>query len=352
MFGENAKSVWGGVVGQPRAVDQLTRAAAAPVHAYLFVGPPGSTKDEAARAFAALLLTGHDDPESRDARLALAGEHPDVREVERAGARISKEQVSEIIRNASLAPIESSRKVMVLREFHLLEAEGAARLLKTIEEPPASTVFIILADQVPPELITVASRCVRIEFSSIAEASICDVLIAEGATAETAAQAATAAGGNLTRARVLATDTGLVARREAFATIPRRLDGTGTNVVALVTELNTLIEAAAAPMATRQAAEAVALEARVTAVGERGSGRKQLEERHKRELRRHRIDELRSGLAVMAGTYRDALVANHLARPEAAVHAVHRIHVALESLDRNPNETLLLQALLLDLPSL
>jgi DNA polymerase-3 subunit delta' len=68
MFAEYARSVWDGVVGQPRAVEQLTRAAAAPVHAYLFVGPPGSTKHEAARAFAALLLTGHDDPDARDAR--------------------------------------------------------------------------------------------------------------------------------------------------------------------------------------------------------------------------------------------------------------------------------------------
>ena len=72
MFAEYAKSVWDGVVGQPRAVQQLTRSAAAPVHAYLFVGPAGSTKHEAARAFAALLLTGHDEPDARAARLALA----------------------------------------------------------------------------------------------------------------------------------------------------------------------------------------------------------------------------------------------------------------------------------------
>ena len=351
MFAEYARSVWDGVVGQTRAVDQLTRAAAAPVHAYLFVGPAGSTKHEAARAFAALLLTGHDDPDARDARLALAGEHPDVREVERTGARISKDQVSEIIRNASMAPIEGSRKVMLLHEFHLLEADGAARLLKTIEEPPASAVFIVLADQVPPELVTVASRCVRIEFASIPEATIREVLVAEGAEGEAATQAAAAAGGNLTRARVLATDPGLMARRQAFASVPRRLDGTGNNVVALCSELASLIEAAAAPLAARQADEATALEARVAAVGERGSGRKQLEERHKRELRRHRVDELRSGLAVMAGTYRDALVNEQMARPDAAVHAVQRIHQALDALDRNPNETLLLQALLLDLPS-
>ncbi len=91
---------------------------------------------------------------------------------------------------------------------------------------------------------------------------------------------------------------------------------------------------------------------RVAAVGERGSGRKQLEEQHKRELRRHRTDELRSGLAVVAGTYRDALVEGTSSRPDAAVHAVQRIHQALEALERNPNETLLLQSLLLDLPSL
>ena len=164
MFAEYSRSVWSDVVGQERAIAQLAHAAVAPVHAYLFVGPAGCTKDEAARSFAALLLTGADDAETRDARLILIGEHPDVREVERTGARISAEQVADIIRNASLAPVEGSRKVMILHEFHLLEAEGAARLLKTLEEPPGNTVFIVLADHVTPELVTIASRCVRIEF--------------------------------------------------------------------------------------------------------------------------------------------------------------------------------------------
>ncbi len=352
MFAGFTRSVWDGIIGQPRAVAQLTRAAAAPVHAYLFAGPAGSTKDEAARAFSALLLTGVDDADSRDARLILVGEHPDVREVERTGPRISKDQVSEIIRTASLAPVEGARKVMILHEFHLLESDGAARLLKTIEEPPPSTVFIVLADQVPPELITIASRCVRIEFTTIAEAAIREVLVGDGIEPVVAAQAAAAAEGNLARARVLAIDPALVQRRAAFAAIAMRLDGTGATVVALCVELNSLIEGAAKPLAERQAKEAATLEERVAAVGERGSGRKQLEERHKRELRRHRTDELRSGLAVVAGTYRDALVRGTVPRTESAVHAVQRIHKALEMLERNPNETLLLQSLLLDLPSL
>ena len=71
MFPEYTRSVWSDVIGQERAVEQLTHAAVAPVHAYLFVGPAGCTKDEAARAFAALLLTGSDDGTIRDARPAV-----------------------------------------------------------------------------------------------------------------------------------------------------------------------------------------------------------------------------------------------------------------------------------------
>jgi DNA polymerase-3 subunit delta' len=345
-------SVWSGVVGQDQAIRRLTQVATDPVHAYLFVGPPGSTKDEASRAFAALLMAGVDDPAQRDARLTLAGEHPDVREIQRLGARISKDQVGDIIRNASLAPVEGNRKVMILHEFHLLEADGAARLLKTLEEPPQSTIFIVLADQVTPELITIASRCVRIVFAALSTEAVAAQLVESGIDPDTAAVAAQAAEGNLTRARVLATDTGLMARRDAFAGVAARLDGTGTTVVTLCAEVLALIDAAATPLAARHAEELAALESRVAATGERGSGRKAMEDHHKRELRRHRVDELRSGLGVLAGAYRDALVGGRLPRPDAGVTAVTRIHASLEAMERNPNEALLLQALLLDLPSL
>jgi DNA polymerase-3 subunit delta' len=344
-------AVWDGVVGQARAVARLVACAPDPVHAYLFVGPPGCTKDLAARAFAALVMSGSDDPGSRAARLVLAGEHPDVREVRRVGAAISAEQIDDIVRSAALAPVEGDRKVMILDEFHLLTAQGAARLLKTLEEPPASTMFIVLADQVDTELVTIASRCVRIEFGPIDEAAIAAALVADGHPADVAASAAAAASGNLDRARVLVTDPGLAARRAAFAAIPGRLDGTGFTVVTLADEIVALADQAAASLTPLHAADIAALEERVAAAGERGSGRKALEDRHKREVRRYRTDELRTGLAAMAGVYRDVLVQGTASRPEAATRAVHRIHTALEALERNPNETLLLQALLLDLPT-
>jgi DNA polymerase-3 subunit delta' len=352
-LGDGAGTVWADVVGQEAAVEHLRRSAGDPVHAYLFVGPPGCTKDEAARAFAALVLTGGvDDAHRRDARLALAGEHPDVREIERVGAAISADQAREIVRVAALAPAEGPRKVMILSEFHLLRAEGAALLLKTIEEPPPSTMFVVVADHVPPDLVTIASRCVRVEFRSIPDDIVEARLVAEGVPAARAADAARSAAGDLGRARVLASDDSLVARRAAFAGVPRRLDGTGATVIRLVNELQSLIEQAAAPLAERQEAEVAALDARAAQFGERGSGRKALEDRHRRELRRHRTDELRSGLAVLAGVYRDALVAGGRHRPDALSDAVHRIHRSLEALERNPNEALLLQALLFDLPSI
>ena len=343
-------SVWDGVVGQPGAVAALRAQLAAPVHAYVFVGPSGSTKHDAARAFAASLLTGADEPDGRDARLCLRGEHPDVHEVERTGPAISADQAREIIHVTSLAPVESARKIVVLHDFHLLTAEAAARLLKPIEEPPPSTTFLVLADFVPPELITIASRCVRIEFRSIPAAVLADRLRVEGVADDAVDDIVAAAGGDIARARILASDAELVERRRAFATVPTRLDGTGAAVMTTVDDLLARIEAAAAPLAARHATEVADLDARIERFGERGSGRRTLEERHKRELRRHRTDELRSGLGVLAGAYRDILVSGNPQHPQGVVDAVTRIHGAVESMEHNPNEALLLQSLLWSLP--
>jgi DNA polymerase-3 subunit delta' len=345
-------SVWDDVVGQDEAVRRLVRAAEAPVHAYLFIGPPGSTKKEAARSFAATIIGGVDDPDQRDAALVLRGEHPDVKEIERVGPAISKDQADEIVRTASLAPSEGERKVMILDEFHLLRAEAASRLLKTIEEPPPSTTFVILADFLPHDLITIASRCARIEFRLVDQQHVADRLVSEGVDPESAAEAAHAAGGNLDRARVLAADPELAARRRAFAEVPHEIDGNGATVMRLVDDLLGRIETAAGPLTDRHAAEVEALEERIARYGERGSGKKALEERHKRELRRHRTDELLAGLTVIAGAYRDALVAGGVQRPEAVAGAVTDIHRAMEAFEHNPNEALLLQSLLWSLPVL
>jgi len=343
--------IWDDVVGQPAAIAQLRAAAdRGPVHAYVFVGPSGSTKMQAARAFAARLMTGTESADGRDAALILRGEHPDVHEVRRVGARIDTEQAKAIVHQASITPNESSSKVMILDEFHLLAPEGAGRLLKTIEEPPDSTTFLVLADFVPTELVTISSRCVRVDFHAIGPDVVAARLVAEGIDPAAAMTAARAAHGDLDRARVLATDPALSERRAAFAGAPHRLDGTGAVAFAIAGELLTMIDAASAPLVARHETEAAALQERIEAHGERGSGKKQLDERHKRELRRYRTDELRSGLAALAATYRDTATNGGGTDVGSCADAVHRIHDAIEALDRNPNERLLLESLLWSLP--
>ena len=346
-----AEDLFDAVIGQDAAVAKLREAAVAPVHAYLLAGPPGSGKREAARAFAAALLCPNGgDGTCRDCRLALAGEHPDVREVERSGAAISIDQARDITTLAWRTPVEGSRKVLILHEFHLLRDEGAAALLKTIEEPPASTVFVILADDVPPELITIASRCARIDFRPVPHDLVVATLVDEGTSPDSAALVADAAGGNLDRARLLATDPALAARRDAFHRLPTRLDGHGATVMAATDELLGLIDGAAEPLKQRHAAEVAELDRRAAQFGERRGDRREVEDRHKRELRRHRTDEMKSGLVAMAAAYRDRLAEGTLPDATGGVAAVKLVHEAIEALERNSNERLVLEALLLRLP--
>jgi DNA polymerase-3 subunit delta' len=341
------------VIGQDHAVAQLTAAAVRPVHAYLLVGPAGAGKRAAARAFAALLLSAgsEGDEAERHVRLALAESHPDLHIVEptTAQGRMDVETARSIVKQAVLSPAEGSRKVLVLEDFHLIDRFGAI-LLKYVEEPPASTFFVILAEDVPPELVTIASRAVRIDLGPIPLAAVTDRLVADGVEVEQAEAIAAAAGGDLDRARLLATDARFALRSDALRAMPARLDGTGARAAELAAEVKALIDDAQDVIDARHVAEAAELQERIERYGQRGSGKKEIEDRQKREVRRHRMAELRFALATFAGLYRDALPsAQH---PDQIVDGLHRIDDAALALERFPNETLMLQALLAHLPSL
>lgn len=346
--------LWHDVVGQGRAVAALQAAATRPVHAYLLVGPAGSGKRAAARAFAGALLAI--DAASRDAdvdraiELCLDEAHPDLHVFEPEGASLTVGDAEEIVTAASRSPVEGTRKVLVLDEFHKVQQAGPA-LLKTIEEPPASTVFVILAEEVPNELVAIASRAVRVDFGPVPQDAITERLVHEGIDRETAATTAAAAGGDLHRARLLAGDPSLVVRRDSWGSIPHRVDGTGHTAAALVDEVIAHIDAAQGPLDDRHEAERAALEEQIETYGLRGGGQlKELEKRHKREVRRHRTAEIRFGLAVLAGEYRDRLAT--AADPTGHLASLQGVQETAEALIRNPNETLLLQALVVGLEPL
>ncbi len=354
-------ALWATVVGQEPAVALLRQAANQPVHAYLLVGPPGAGRTEAARAFAGTLFagsgpaedgsTGGDLEGQRHRALAAIGQHPDLVLVEPEGRSLLVADAERITVEGWRSPIEADRKVIVVDRFDTAEPAAASSLLKTIEEPPASAVFVLLAEEVPDEHVTIASRCVRVDLPPVPDQVVADALVAEGVAADRADELATASAGSVARARLLAVDPAFLGRRDAWHSVPERLDGSGAVVAVLVAELRGLIDEAQGPLEDRHCIELQALTEHEEAFGARGSGRRELVDRHKREIRRHRDDELRFGLATLARAYLARSVPDGPSPAEACLLATERITEATGDLLRNPNETLLLQALFLDLPT-
>ena len=349
------------MVGQGPAVALLRQAANQPVHAYLLVGPPGAGRTEAARAFAGTLFagsapaedgsTGEDLEGQRHRALAAIGQHPDLVLVEPEGRSLLVADAERITVEGWRSPIEADRKVIVVDRFDTAEPAAASSLLKTIEEPPTSVVFVLLAEEVPAEHVTIASRCVRVDLPPVPDQVVADALMAEGVAADRADELATASAGSVARARLLAVDPAFLGRRDAWHSVPERLDGSGAVVAVLVAELRGLIDEAQGLLQDRHCIELEALTEYEEAFGARGSGRRELVDRHKREIRRHRDDELRFGLATLARAYLARAVPDGPSPAEACLSATERITEATGDLLRNPNETLLLQALFLDLPT-
>jgi DNA polymerase III subunit delta' len=364
------EGLFSGIVGQDRALAALEAAVARPVHAYLFVGPAGTGKRRAAQGLAAGLLCPASPPDGtcESCTRVLAGVHPDVIQVEREGAAIGIDTAREVIQAAFTSPVEGPRKVVVLHDFHLVR-DAAPALLKTIEEPPETTVFVILAEHLPPDLVTIASRCVQVEFRPLTAEQVAAALRGEGVGLELAAHLAEASGGRLDRARLLARDQQFEARRQAWRDIPARLDGTGATAALIADELMGFLESSVEPLKATQAAQLKELTERneraaaVVSSGRSGSagragraskaalnaGVKNMEERHRREQRRQRTDELRFGLATLAGAYRQRIESGSGINRLSSMEAVRHIDKLSKDLTYNPGELLAIQALLVRL---
>src|SRR6267378_2016543 len=150
------------ILDQPRAVDLLRRALASDrvAHAYAFVGPPGAGRMTTALAFAEELLG------------SASRQHPDLHvivptppETNARGARaIRIGAIRELERQASLRPAMARRKVFVLDEAERMTGEAPQAFLKTLEEPPAATVMILILPRARALPATVLSRCQVVRF--------------------------------------------------------------------------------------------------------------------------------------------------------------------------------------------
>lgn len=281
-----------GVIGHRRLIELLGREVTAPAHAYLFVGAPGVGKATVARRFAATLLcpTGgsHDGPCST-CRRALAAGHPDLLVVEPEGAQsLGVEQARSAITQAARAPVEAARKVFVVDEAGAMTEQAANALLKTLEEPSASTIFILVSeseDDLPP---TVQSRCRTLHFGRVGEEELAAALEATGLSPERALTVTRVSGGRPGVALHLAHRPEVADFRAMWLNLPVRVSARPGDAFRLAAELLEAVE----PM----------LEPAPEADGSTRTARDQAE----RDRRRARQGLIVAGLEILASWYADS----------------------------------------------
>ena len=136
------------------------------------------------------------------------------------------DDLRQVVALAQRRPLHSARQVIVVLDVHLAALRAPA-LLKTLEEPPGDTVFVLLADDVTPDLVTVASRCVEIAFPPVPRADLVRWLTVDGVAPDMAAVVADSSGGNPERARVMVDDPDVAARVALWTSVPDELTAAG-----------------------------------------------------------------------------------------------------------------------------
>jgi DNA polymerase III subunit delta' len=296
---------------QPAAQAALAAALAAPVHAYLLAGPPGSGKRRAARAFAAeLLADGAPDPaDARRRGLADPSPHPDLVWLAPRGAQqhLVDEVRQRVITAAAYRPFEGARRVFVIEAADAMADESQNALLKTLEEP-AEFVHILLISAEPELLLeTVRSRCQEVRFRAI-DAEAVAAGLAERGLGDTDAErlaAARLAAGDTRRAELLLSDEGRELRAVASDSVEAALSGQ------LETAPWQRMLSAAEQAGTRSGEETVERLAAAAADAGRDEGRegrraaREAEEAGRRASRRARTEALDTGLGLLAAWLRD-----------------------------------------------
>jgi DNA polymerase III, gamma/tau subunits len=199
-----------GITGQERALQVLRQALSADTisHAYLFTGPAGVGKKTAALAFARAIILAHDPEGEIYLREKV---HPDFMIVEKPDdkASILIEQINRGLEPwLAMKPYRAARRVVIIKEAHLMGQPAANALLKTLEEPPGYAVIILVTDE-QNLMETIVSRCQLIRFSPVAEPDIRQILIKRGIAAERADNLAKLGQGSIAAAIQLAEEEGV-----------------------------------------------------------------------------------------------------------------------------------------------
>lgn len=226
--------IWDRLIGQPHAVDALSRAVAdaelirygdagpAMTHAWLITGPPGSGRSTAAACFAAALVCPEDGCGVCEAcRTAPLGAHPDVDVITTDAVNYKIDEARDLVRRSAMAPINSPWHVIVIEDADRLRENAVTVLLKSLEEPPPHTVWLLCAPSVEDLLPTIISRVRHVPLLTPSTAEVSDLLVEHyGIDTALASYAARASQGHIGRARALARDERVRERRQGVMRVP------------------------------------------------------------------------------------------------------------------------------------
>ena len=186
-------------------------------HAWLFTGPPGSGRSNAALAFAAALVCEKGGcGKCNNCKSALAGTHGDVEVIRTEGLSIKIDEIRDLITRAAWSPSVGEYRVVVIEDADRLTESAANALLKAIEEPGAHTVWLLCAPTATDVLPTIRSRVRSLVLRTPSIESVAKLLTKEGVSQTMAEFAARAAGGHVGRARYLANSPEARSRRESI----------------------------------------------------------------------------------------------------------------------------------------
>jgi DNA polymerase-3 subunit delta' len=178
--------IFADLVGQEHVIQQLNRAIhSSPKdsgqemsHAWLFTGPPGSGRSNIAKAFAAALVCQEKGCGSCEAcKTALAGTHPDIELVDVSGLSIKIDEIREIVSRSFWGAATSNWRVVVIEDCDRMTEAAANALLKALEEPGASTIWLLCAPTLHDVLPTVRSRCRHLSLKTPTTSEITGYLV-------------------------------------------------------------------------------------------------------------------------------------------------------------------------------
>jgi DNA polymerase-3 subunit delta' len=393
-------TVWDDLVGQEKVSEQLGAAArdadafvtavatGAPppeaskmTHAWLFTGPPGAGRTQAARAFAAALQCVSPDRAlggvpgcgfCDGCHTALVGTHADVSTVAAVGTQILADDMRDTVRKSFTSPANGRWQVILVEDAERLNEKSANAVLKAVEEPAPRTVWLLCSPSIEDVLPTIRSRCRHLNLRTPSVDAVADLLVRrEGIEPGVAAAVARATQGHVDRARRLATDPAARERRAAVLKLPLRVEDIGGCLRAAQELVDAAAEDAKVLAEEMDGKETEELKA---ALGAAQGGRmprgtagvmKDLEDKQKRRRTRTQRDSLDLALTDLTGFYRDVLalqlgsrvaIANaesedileRLARggsPEATLRRIEAIAACRDALDRNVAPLLAVEAM-------